>query len=56
METKKFLTAKDLQQMLQLGRNKVYDLLQSGMIKSVKIGRSYRVEEKDLLGYLAANK
>lgn len=56
MEETKFLTARDLMSILKLGRNKVYELLQTDEIKSVKLGRSYRVDENDLKEYLAQNK
>lgn len=56
MEGNKILTPKDLMAMLQLGRNSVYELLQLDIIKSVKIGRNYRIEEKDVLEYLAKHK
>ena len=45
MEGNRILTPKDLMAMLQLGRNSVYELLQLDIIKSVKIGRNYRIEE-----------
>ncbi len=56
MEGNRILTPKDLMAMLQLGRNSVYELLQLDIIKSVKIGRNYRIEEKDVLEYLAKHK
>lgn len=56
MEGNRILTPKDLMAMLQLGRNSVYELLQLDIIKSVKIGRNYRIEEKDVLDYLAKHK
>ena len=56
MEGNRILTPKDLMAMLQLGRNSVYELLQLDIIKSVKIGRNYQIEEKDVLEYLAKHK
>lgn len=56
MEETKVYTPRELMGILKLGRNKVYELLQLDIIKSVKIGRSYRVEEKDLKEYLTAHK
>ena len=45
---KMWLTAKDIQDELQLGPTKVYELLADGTLPSVKIGRIYRVARKDL--------
>lgn len=55
MEDSKLLTAKDLMQLLQLGRNTVYELLQLGKIKSVKVGNSYRIKPKDFHEYLQSS-
>ncbi|QIM22142.1 helix-turn-helix domain-containing protein [Phycicoccus sp. HDW14] len=39
---------------LGCGRTKVYDLLQSGQLKSVKVGSMRRVHSEDLATYLAS--
>lgn len=33
----------DLMEMLDIGRNKAYELLQAGKVRSFKIGKSYRI-------------
>ena len=37
------LTVEDAAQALALGRSKVYELVESGALRSVKIGRSRRI-------------
>ncbi len=46
------LTVLDVRKILKIGRNKCYDLLQNGSIKSIKIGNSYRIPKTNLLNYL----
>lgn len=48
----KYLTAKDVMQMLQLSRNMVYKLLQGGKIPATKIGRNYRIAESDVAAFM----
>lgn len=40
------LTQKDIQEILKIGRDKVYKLLKHGDIPSIQIGKSYRVSRK----------
>lgn len=37
------LTPEHVRVLLHIGKNKVYELLQSGEIKSVRIGQQYRI-------------
>ncbi|WP_195571761.1 helix-turn-helix domain-containing protein [Paenibacillus sp. 1001270B_150601_E10] len=37
------ITLSDMMELLAIGRNKAYDLLRSGQIKSFKIGKAYRI-------------
>jgi len=37
------VTLSDMMEILAIGRNKAYDLLRSGQIKSFKIGKAYRI-------------
>ena len=46
------LTVKQVGEMLRIGRNNAYELLRSGQLKSVKIGKAYRVPKKWVLEYL----
>jgi excisionase family DNA binding protein len=46
------LTVTELQEILGIGRNKVYSLLQSGAIPSIRIGKKWRVPKAAILHYL----
>ncbi|WP_046176512.1 helix-turn-helix domain-containing protein [Domibacillus indicus] len=42
----------DLMEILDIGRNKAYELLQSGEIKSFKIGKAYRIPKLCIQDYV----
>ncbi|MEK4863935.1 MULTISPECIES: helix-turn-helix domain-containing protein [Bacillus] len=44
----------ELMEMLDIGRNKAYELLQSGQIKSFKVGKSYRIPKMCIQNYVLA--
>ncbi|HFJ9378290.1 helix-turn-helix domain-containing protein [Bacillus cereus group sp. MS39] len=44
----------DLMEMLDIGRNKAYELLKSGQIKSFKVGKSYRIPKMCIQNYVFA--
>ena len=46
------LTPEEAMKVLSIGRNKIYELLQSGCIKSLKIGKLYRIPKKFLQGFI----
>lgn len=46
------LTFKELKSILKKGRNKTYNLLQSGEIPSTRIGRDYRILKVNVINYL----
>ena len=46
------LTIKDLQKVLRIGRNKAYELIQSGEVKSFKIGTGLRVPKSSVIDYV----
>jgi excisionase family DNA binding protein len=46
------LTVKEVGEILRTGRNTTYDLISSGEIPSIKIGRQIRIYSKNLLLYL----
>ena len=46
------LRIKDVQQMLNIGRNKVYELLKSGEIKSIRIGNKYIIPKKSVIDFV----
>ncbi|HDR7661450.1 helix-turn-helix domain-containing protein [Bacillus wiedmannii] len=48
------VTIEDLMEMLDIGRNKAYELLQSGQIKSFKVGKSYRIPKICIQNYVLA--
>ena len=46
------LTPNDVIKILNIGRNKMYELLNDGTIKSIRIGRKHRIPKKILIEYL----
>lgn len=46
------LTPEMLMDILKIGRNTIYNLLRSGAIRSVRIGRQYRIPRDALTEYL----
>lgn len=46
------LTVKEAEQKLKLGHTKVYELLRSGELPSIKIGRSRRVTSEGLKEFI----
>lgn len=43
------LTVKEVREILFIGKNKAYRLLESGEIKGFKVGRDWRVRKEELL-------
>lgn len=48
------LTVEDVADILKVGRTTIYELLNSGALPSVKIGRCRRVLRSDLNAYIAS--
>ena len=46
------LRVEDLMPVLDIGRNTAYELVRSGQIRSIRIGRQLRISKSDLLAYL----
>jgi len=46
------LSVKQLCEILDIGKNTAYRLLQSGEIKSIKIGKVYKIPKKEVRRYL----
>lgn len=46
------LTPYDVLKILNIGRNKMYELLKNGSIRSIRIGRKHRIPKKILIEYL----
>lgn len=42
----------DLQKMLGIKRTKSYELLKTGTIKSIKIGKDYKISKLNIIAYL----
>ncbi len=43
---------KELQQMLGIKRTKAYELLKNGIIKSIKIGKDYKISKFNIIAYV----
>lgn len=48
------LTPEEVMTILGIGKNSTYKLLQTGELKSIKIGKKYRIPKKYLLQYINA--
>lgn len=48
----RILKVKDLPPLLKVGRNTAYELVRSGQIHSVKVGRVYRIPRDAVIDYL----
>ena len=48
------LTVDDLMDFLAIGRSTAYNLLRSGQIKCIKIGRNYKIPKENVLNYVNA--
>lgn len=48
------LRVEDLMLILGIGRNTAYELVRSGQIRSVKVGRQLRIPKQCLIDYLTA--
>ncbi len=46
------LRVDDLPKLLSIGRNTAYELVRSGQIRSIKIGRCYRIPRDAVAEYL----
>ena len=46
------VSVEDIQQMLRIGKNKVYDLLKNNSIKSIKVGKRYIIPKKYVIDFL----
>ena len=46
------LTFKEFRQVLKIGRNKAYELLQKNIVSSIRIGNSYRIPKVNIIKYL----
>lgn len=49
------LTVEELCEVLRIGKNTAYKLLKSGEIKSIKIGKIYKIPKKSVRKYFEQN-
>ncbi len=48
-----FLTPKEVSKILRLNLLTVYDYIRSGELPAMKLGRSYRIDQKDLKKFIS---
>ena len=53
--TEDVLTVREMMDMLAIGKNTAYKLLQTGTIQSFRIGNTYRVLRKSVMDYIYKN-
>lgn len=46
------LTVDELMEMLRIGKNTAYQLINSGQIKSIKFGRTHRIPKNNVIDYI----
>ncbi len=51
-EYPEIMSITDLRSALHIGRTKAYELVSSGEIKSIKVGKAIRIPKKSLLDYV----
>ena len=51
-----FISLNELQEILSIGRTKAYDLVTSGDLPAVRIGRIIRISKQDLTDWLERQK
>ncbi len=56
VETKEWLTPKEVQQLFQLGRTKVYELVTTGELPAIKIGRAVRIRKSEVERFIESNR
>ena len=54
-DMEKLLTIKDVQEHLQLGRNRVYQLIKIESFSKIKIGNTYRIQKREYLEWVQNN-
>lgn len=48
------ITVDDLQKMLNIGRNSAYEILKSGVIKTIKVGKKYIIPKQSVINFIKA--
>lgn len=54
-ENIQMFTVKEVSSMLHIGINQAYDLVKTGKISAMRVGRSYRIPKDKLLKYIEEN-
>jgi len=49
------LSVKQVAEVLGIGRNTAYELVRSGQIKSIRVGRNIRIPKAEILSFLNRN-
>ena len=52
INTKDILTLKELQELLQIGKNTALRLVQSGEIEAFRVGKQWRVVKESVVKYI----
>ncbi len=47
------LTASDLARILSIGKNRIYEMLEKGTVKSIRIGNQWRIPKTAVIEYLS---
>lgn len=55
MNDKEFLTVADIQQLLHVGKNKAYSIVNLSCFPKIKIGKQYYIPQKDFIKWLDCN-
>ena len=50
------MRVEDLMPVLRIGRNAAYELVRSGKIRSIRVGRSIRIPKEAVIDYLTQTK
>ncbi len=50
---KTFLTVKEVARLLQLNTLTIYDYIKVGKLKAIRLGRTYRIQEKDFNRFIS---
>jgi excisionase family DNA binding protein len=51
----KFIKPRDIAKLLKLNIVTIYEYIREGKLRAVKLGRNYRIEEKDLEEFIQQN-
>ena len=49
------VSVNDLCKMLKIGKNKAYELLNDGDIKSIRIGKAYKIPKRYVIDFIQLN-